>query len=71
MNNGLVFSPVLNFLQFNRDNGVNENEILKFGKEFFLDLPSVIEAKKNSSTMRLYLGLSFREDRGRRLWKAI
>ena len=46
MNNGLVFSPVLNFLQFNRDNGVNENEILKFGKEFFLDLPSVIEAKK-------------------------
>ena len=46
MNNGLVFLPVLNFLQFNRDNGVNENEILKFGKEFFLDLPSVIEAKK-------------------------
>jgi hypothetical protein len=25
---------------------VNENEILKFGKEFFLDLPSLIETKK-------------------------
>jgi hypothetical protein len=25
---------------------VNENQILKFGKEFFLDVPSIIEAKK-------------------------
>ena len=70
MNNGLVFSPVLIFLQFNRDNGVNENEILKFGKEFFLDLPSVIEAKKLLFDAAVP-GTELPRRQNRRLWKAI